>query len=432
MATSPLLHGPRNCWTLLALTALVAPLAHCTSTPRALPYTVVEFAPDIIEPLSPDAAALLALERSPRVRAAFERSHAATLRAKATALPPDPSLALSWGFPIGMGDNPVTAGIMGELAWLFARDRLLEAADSARNIAAEELLAVTSSTAAEARKLTRSLASAREAVVAAAVLVEARRIVTDADAASVLAGELAAVEGVETLSQRESALAMEADMRTEAHEFEVALSSLLHVRSIGPVQNERSDVTALTLSTRTLEVLEAEQNCAMRRSDLAELDSWFASGLDGEVGYERDMEGDKAVMVGANIGLPIFRRGLEVQAALAELRAAEAQLAEALRMATLDAEHATDRVKRAREAAHAANVAAEGLERVALTAFAALDAGESSRKSAHLAQAMAAERRIDAARRAIVEASAIETLEARTRTAVPPANARAEKEGGAS
>ncbi|MSR40408.1 MAG: TolC family protein [Phycisphaerales bacterium] len=419
-------------WSLPLFTALLLIAPSCASPSTIPSRSTPSLGVALVDPLSPDDAALLALERAPSVRAALARSQAAALRARAIALPPDPTIALSWGLPIGMGENPVTAGIMGELAWLFARDRLVISANAAREIAAEELLAVTSTTAAEARKLTRSLQFSRQAVVAAQALVDARRKIADADQALVTAGELSASEAIESMSQRETALAMEADMRLEAHEFERALASLLAVESVGVVTAELCDSSLLALSSRTMEVLEAERDRAMRASDLAELDSWFASGFDGEVGYERDMEGDAAVMLGTNIGLPIFRRGLEVQAAQAELRAADAALDEAIRLAQLDAEHSIDRVQRAHEAARAAEVAASGLERYAESVSAALAVGESSQREAQLARAMASERRIDAARRAMLEAAALAVLEARTRTAEPPSNARAQKEGGAS
>lgn len=432
MYTAITLLKHHSLWPSALLSALALGLPACSSTSSLRPPEAPPISAALVDSISPDAAALLALERAPAVRAAFLRSQSAALQAHAIALPPDPTIALAWGFPTGMGENPVTAGVMGELAWLFARDRLVSAANTAREVAAEELLAVCASTASEARALTRSLQFSRTAVTAAHSLVNAWQKIADADQAMVAVGELPLNEAIESSSQRETAIAMEADMRLEAHELERALASLLAVESIGPVTAELSDPSTLTLSTRTIEVLEAERDRAMRVSELAALEPWFASGLDGEVAYERDMEGDKAVMVGASVGIPIFRRGLEVKAALAQLQAADAALEDAIRMAKLDLEHSLDRVQRAHEAARAAKVTADGLDVFANSMFASLAAGEASPRTAELARAMAAERRIEASRRAILEAEAISVIESRTRTAVPPTSARAQKEGGAS
>ncbi len=407
-----------NSRTHLAAAALVASCTFvlgCASTTQrsvASP-TDAAIAPLLTEPLDLTAAASRALIVNPRVRAAAARLDAASARSTAAALPPDPSLALSFGIPIdGMPGTGISASIMTSLTWLFARDAIVASAQLERDAAARALVAASAEVAAEARRLLRTADAGQRARVAAQEAADAAHEALTIEYAQLQAGEVAR----EAVFMREAedleATAMLAEVESEAHEATIALLSLLALEAL-PTQLIVNDESFGTPHTDTLEVLMARREVARARAAFAQIGGVLGDDAEIGGGFMQDLEDRQAIETALTLRLPFFRRSHEIDAARADMNAASADLEEVERVTAIEIEIALVRERAARTAAHAARESVLAMERARDATASALAQGESSRAALALIRVRAANTQLDALTRDKELADAIATVEKR-------------------
>ncbi len=412
----PLRHTPLG--DALAL-LLLAALSGCASPQPRAPLASAPHAA-LGESIDADAAAARALQVSPRVRAAALRLEAAQSRAAAAALPPDPSIALGLGIPIdGMGGTGISLSIMQGIGWLLAGDAIRDAAARERDVAARELVAASVETAAEARRLVRTVCAARATTSATHDALDARGARASIERALVELGE---TNSVEVLRLEREALAAQlelVDAELEEHELTVSLASLLSVETLPTLVDAAVGADAVP-SAQSLEVIRARAAVARAEAMLATADSPL--GADARVGggVMQDVEDRRTITGSLEFGLPIFRRPHELAALRAELLAARAELAEAERIAALENDHALVRVKSARETEELARTAAASAHAARLIAEKAQAVGERSFADLAEARLEEADTAIGAAERRIELANALAKLESR---AIPPHDA---------
>ena len=406
-----------NITTTLASAILVTSLTlslGCASTTTRVndPYTPSDaFA--LTDTIDLTSAATRALAVSPKVRAAAARLTAATERSTASTLPPDPTLLLSFGIPIdSMGGTGISATLMTGIGWLLAHDAIVDAATREQESAARALLSASAETAADARRLLRAVEAGRRAVNAASAALDAQREMLAIEIARADAGEMTR----ETVLQREAesllAASELAQTESETHESEVALISLLAIETLTQTL-EVDDISNDTLTTETLEVIRARVEVARTHAALAELGSILGSNAEFGGGYMRDLEDREAVEVALKFSVPIFRRSHEVDAARADVIAAEADLEEAVRVASVDNDHAIFRRTTARTAAQFARESQRALgDALAITAYALVE-GEATRADVAQSRMRFSDAQLKSALRDIALAEAIANVEQR-------------------
>ena len=372
--------------------------------------------------LEPAAAAARAIEVSPRVRAASLRLDAATLRARAVAAPPDPSVAIALGVPIdGLGGSPISLSIMEGIGWLLRHDAICDAAERERELAARELVSTSITVAADARRLVRALAAARDAAEALASASEERSRLLELEraAADLRESTPATIRARERDANdaREAAVAA----RLTEHELAVALASLLAVDAAPPVKDDAlvSAPTADRTGTpTTIDVVRARARVARIDAVLAANGMILGNEPRVGAGAGRDIEGRESATFTLEITAPIFRRGHEIDALRAELAAERAELEEAERVARVEADHAFERAVAARTAAESARASWLAARHAREIVENTLAEGEASRADLASANAADAEARARSAERRIALADALHALETRTN---PPA-----------
>lgn len=372
--------------------------------------------------LEPAAAAARAIEVSPRVRAASLRLDAATHRARAVAAPPDPSVAIALGVPIdGLGGSPISLSIMEGIGWLLQHDAILDAAERERELAARELVATSISVAADARRLVRALAAARDSAESLAAASDERGRLLELERAAADLREstpaLVRTRERDANDAREAAVAA----RLTEHEVAVALASLLAIDSAPPVKDDAlaSAPTADRAGTpATIEVVRARARVARIEAALAANGSFLGSEPGLGAGVGRDIEDRESATFTLEVTAPLFRRGHEIHALRAELDAERAELEEAERMARVEADHAFERAVAARARADAARASWLAARHAREIVENTLAEGEASRADLANARATDAEARARSAERRIALADALYALETRT---IPPA-----------
>lgn len=396
--------------------------AGCASVREpASPDTASAF--DLTAPIDPQAAAARAIEVSPRARAASLRLDASAHRASALAAPPDPAIAIALGVPIdGLGGSPVSISIMEGIAWLLRHDEIRSAAERERELAARELVSTTVAVAAEARRLVRALAAARDAAEALDAAAEERSRVLGLERAAADLRESTPARVRER--ERDANDAREASIaaRLAEHELSIALASLLALDAAPKVADDGSSALPALDRARTpvtIEVVRARARVARAEAILAASGSPF--GADPSVGASvgRDIEDRDSATFTVGISAPIFRRGHELDALRADLAAERAELDEAERVARLDADHALERAETARMLAEAAQGSWRAARHAREIAENTLAEGEASRADVAAARAADAEARARSAERRIALADALFALETRT---TPPSN----------
>lgn len=401
---------------LLAPLLAAVPISCATARPPAPARAASSL--DQTSALDPDSAAARALAVSPRVEASRRRLDALTLREATASVPPDPSIAISFGVPIdGMGGSPLSLSIMEGIGWLLRRDAIRSAAERERELATRELVATSVAVAAEARGLTRALAMAREASMALADAAEARATVLAIEQARLDLRESTAVEVRAREAEAQAAREAAITARLEEHELGVSLASLLAVESVGPI--EAPDVAGPPDAIRdsvptTLEVVRARARLARAEAALAAVDT--ALGADPAIGggVSRDIEDRDSATATLQLTLPLFRRGDEIAALRAEVEAERSEAMETERIAAVELSHAWARAVAARElvaSARASALAARHAREIAERAFAE---GEASRAQVAVNRALDGEAAAREAVRRIELARAVSALETRT------------------
>ena len=399
-----------------AVSTTAAFLAACASQPLPAEPAQAALSVALPAPLDPETSAARAVEVSPRVLAAAKRLEGRTRRVEAMALPPDPAIAIRLGVPLdGLGGSPVSISIVEGIAWLFAADALQEEAARERVLAARELIAATVEAASEARGLVRALASAQDAEDSAEVAASAREELAAREEAALALGESTPAEA--RTRRREALEGRERAERAATRAANIRAELASRLASTDAPTAARTEANAITIapldetaSTESLDVLRARVRVARAESELASNDGL---GADARVGasVERDLEDRESVSATLEFALPVFRRTKESEARRAELAAERAELAEALRTASLANARAHREALAAKRAAELALAAASaaGEARDALAARVAL--GEAPATALLEARADAADANTNAAERAIELALAIAQLE---------------------
>jgi len=366
--------------------------------------------------LDPSTAAARAVAISPRVLAAAHRLDASAARAQAAALPPDPTIAISLGVPIdGLGGFPISLSIMEGLAWLMHADVITSSAERERAAASAELLAASVEVAADARRLVRAVAAAREQTAAADRAVQSRAELVEIERSALALGESSTVR-IAALESRLTQARLDASAaQLMNHELETALASLLAVERAPAVSGMIPDDTALGTAD-SLDVLRARARVARAESMLAA--SGGVLGANSAIGpsISRDLEDRESLGGTLEFTAPLFRRGHELAALESDLAAEREELAEAERRAALDLDHARAQVESARSTLAIALDGARTTEAARAALAAAADDGEASRAAIAEASADAAEWRARAAERRIELANALFRIESRAAT----------------
>ena len=313
-------------------------------------------------PLTPDAAVRCALANNRALRRTLAEADRRRAAFGDAQLPPNPTLNVAVGAPLDMGVVPVLATIAGQLDRLWKRDAIAGDAEAQLRSLLLEAGAMVAATVVEARTAYVEAASSIE---------QASLARADAEvAARVLAAERSAFDAGESTGSEVARAEMNAaEASNRAMEAEVAsiAAKTRLLESIGRGQ------LSLEWETASRTAAEAEAACAIRAPELPEADEALlalvrerrldvraaearvaaaearaALAAAGRIptlllggGWERDMEGDDAVMFMVESQLPIFNDGrYRVAAAMAEAEIARIDADRVWQRAVIDARRA--------------------------------------------------------------------------------------------
>ena len=294
-----------------------------------------------------------------RVLVEVERRRALTRDAQ---LPPNPVVNVAGGIPVDMGVVPILAMVGQQLDWLWKREAIAGDADAQLESLLLEAAAVAVATAVEVRTAYVACAAAQE------IELLTRR---DAEVAGrvLLAAQAAFAEGEATASVVNEARmnAAEASNRTMESMVELVAAKTRLLEAIGrgdaglawdvasrgaraareacavaePPVPEDDDALRRLVTDRRLDLRAAEARVTAAEARLALAVASRAPSVMVGAGWERDMEDDQAVMLQAQVTVPVFNDGrFRVQAAEQDAELARLD-AEALRQrAVADARRA--------------------------------------------------------------------------------------------
>ena len=366
-------------FTLLSAIAATSACAPQRDSSLSIPSSKTTAASDERVPFQPttiDDVVRRALQNSHRIQEAEALFAASQADLRADLAPPDPVLALSLGIPVdGMDGDAFSASLMSGISWVFNRDALQTEAEARTAEKARVLVALSAEIAAEARHLARVALSTAEANNAADTRIAALTAMLASEEAAAKLGEARAdAPAFAQAALREGEIACEARRQASAV-AQARLSSLLSL-----------DESSLDLSrlTTTMRTSTAAQNASEENTPQLEAPSVTAArvrvaeaqralqrtmnpfAIDDGVGagFSRDLEGRESVNLMFAIELPIFRQSHEIAAARARVDAADAALAEAIRVSHLERrertralEGASTQLAFARDALQASNIA---------------------------------------------------------------------------
>lgn len=258
-------------------------------------------------------------------------------------LPPNPTISLGGGIPLDMGVAPLLAMLSVQVDWLWKREALIGQSDAALRSALFEAAALTVATAVEARSAYIHAGSAWEVLILSLRDVEIATSVLNAESAALEAGATSAEAlNAARMNQSEaSARAMEAHRAVDS-----AKLHLLSVMGRGDLDTlwmyqattaqAAAEECAFTPTVPPLDHAELQELVRARRLDIVAANARVAGAQQrvalakasqwsvmAEGGYERDMTGDSAIMLAAQVTVPIFNQGqFRVRAAEAELEVA--------------------------------------------------------------------------------------------------------------
>jgi outer membrane protein TolC len=325
-------------------------------------WDAVSAAWDGTAPLTADAAVRCALANNRVLRRTvleLERRRAVSQDAQ---LPPNPTLEFAIGAPISMGAVPILAMLAQQVDWVWRRDAIVDEADAQLRTMLLEAAAVTVATAVEIRADYVEAASAHEQRELA------RR---DADvAARVLAAEesaYAAGEATTTAVNQARMNAAEADNRVMEAETQLVTAKTRLLETIGrgdmgiawrtadltavdarracgieapPAPEDDAALHALVRSMR-MDLRAAEARVDGARARVSQAEAGRIPSLYFGAGYDRDMEGDSAVMFQLQSQLPLWNdQRYRIAAARAELEMARIDADRAWQRAVIDVRRA--------------------------------------------------------------------------------------------
>jgi outer membrane protein TolC len=279
-------------------------------------------------PLGAALAIEIALHHEPEVLAALPRLQQARAALAEAQTPPNPTLRWAAGIPLGMGESvPLAFELMQHLGWLLQREALVEIAD--RRLQAE-ILAVADRVVRRTQRVAAAHAATHHAERRADLARDAAALATVRF--ELEQSRLAAGEG----SPLDLALAIAAvarsDQQTLAFDRAARLARIDLLRAIGlPLHSldwrtehaevagsgdpyeplrEAADATLVAIALRErLDLLAAEQRLHAAAAEIGLANRLPWSDLSLGVGFEQDMEGERSVMFGGSIPLPIFDDG---------------------------------------------------------------------------------------------------------------------------
>jgi len=290
-------------------------------------WDAVSAAWDGVSPITADATMRCALANNRTLRRTMLELERRRAAAQDAQLPPNPTVELALGAPLGMGVTPILGMLAQQVDWLWRRDAIASDADAQLRTMLLEAAAVTVATAVEVRANYVDAAAAFEQRELALQGAQVATRVLAAQESAFGAGEATAA-GV---NQARMASA-DADNRVMEAETQLLASQTKLLESIGRGAHGLSwrtaDATAAEArracgivappqpeDDATLHALVREMRMDLRAADarvqgaearvrLAEsgrLPSLFLGA-----GYERDMEGDAAVMFSAQSQVPLW------------------------------------------------------------------------------------------------------------------------------
>ena len=354
--------GPRLAEAVPGLDARLAQPDGTLADAAARDWRVPDAAWDGRAPLEAAVAQRIALSENRALRRVLveaERRRALTQDAQ---LAPNPVVNVAGGIPVDMGVVPLLAMVGQQLDWLWKRESITGDADAQLESLLLEAAAVAVSTAVEVRAAYVGCAAAqeveiltrRDCEVAGRVLLAAQAAFEEgeANASAVNEARMNAAEAsnramdsaLELVSARTRLL--EAIGRGDAGlAWQVASDSARAAREacavVEPPVPEDDDALRRIVTERRLDLRAAEARVAAAEARLALAVVSRAPSVMLGAGWERDMEDDQAVMLQAQVSVPIFNDGrFRVQAAERDVELARLD-ADALRQrAVADARRA--------------------------------------------------------------------------------------------
>jgi outer membrane protein TolC len=305
-----------------------------------LPWDRASMAWDGATPLDARTALACALQNNRALRRALLEAEVRRARYQDSQLPPNPMLDIGAGVPLDGGATPILA----KIDWLWRREALVGESDAALRAALFEAAARAVGTAIEVRTAYLDVASAEEVLALSEADGEVAARVLRATALAFEAGEgmaaqvnearmNAAEAAVRVMDARQALLAaktrlLEAIGRGD-HDLDWSTRARTARAAVeecdlppAPAPQDHEDFRALVRERRLdLRAASARLDGALQRVGLARASALPAVAFGA--GYDRDMEGDRTVMMQAKVSIPIFNQGqFRVAAAQAELEMA--------------------------------------------------------------------------------------------------------------
>lgn len=317
---------------------------------------------DGTSPLTPDAAIRCALTNNRALRRTLAEADRRRAAFGDAQLPPNPTLNLAIGAPLDMGVVPVLATIAGQLDWLWKRDAIAGDAQAQLRSLLLEAGAMVAATVVEVRTAYVEAASSIEQAALARADAEVAARVLAAERSALGAGEAtgAAVARAEMNAAEASNRSMEAEVAAIAAKtrllesigrghlslnWETASRTAAEAEAAcglnAPELPEQDGALLALVRDRRLDVRAAEARVAAAESRAALAAAGRIPTLLLGGGWERDMEGDDAVMFMVESQLPVFNDGrYRVQAAMAEAEIARIDADRVWQRAVIDARRA--------------------------------------------------------------------------------------------
>lgn len=282
---------------------------------------------DGISPIGADAALRCALASNRTLRRTLLELERRRAAAQDAQLPPNPTIELALGAPLGMGITPILGMLAQQVDWFWRRDAIASDADAQLRTMLLEAAALTIAIAVEVRADYVDVVAAFEQRDLAMQAAEVAARMLAAQESAFAAGEATA-----TAVNQARMSSADADNRVMEARTQLVASQTKLLEAIGQGQHgldwrtadataaearkscgiisppQPEDDTALHALVRRmrmdLRAADARVEGARARVRLAEagrLPSLFVGA-----GYERDMEGDEALMFSAQSQVPLW------------------------------------------------------------------------------------------------------------------------------
>lgn len=290
-------------------------------------WDVMSAAWDGRSPITADAAVQCALANNRTLRRTLlelERRRAATQDAQ---LPPNPTVEFAIGAPLGMGVTPILGMLAQQVDWIWRRDAIVTEADAQLRTMLLETAAVIVATAAEARAdyvdgaaSFEQVALARQDEELAVRMLAAQQAARDEGESTIQALNQASVAASDAGNRLMNARAQLVVAQTRLLETIGRGDAGLDWRTADATARDARHACRAELPEglgdderlrrlvreRRLDLRAAEARIEGARARVSMAEGGRVPTLFLGAGYERDMEGDSAVMVQAQSQLPVW------------------------------------------------------------------------------------------------------------------------------